>query len=174
MRDPVLWWSSVLRAVWATQNMANPWDGIYSNIFDLWLGGLGMQPRRAPSVFSFYSPDFTINGGTLYAPEFQLENTMSLTQMIEHLQDMLDNDFHLSQPNEYSLDLSASSPFGQIAASQGPTALVNALSALLMGGSMTDDMRSSIVSAVSGLDPQTMVKNAIFLIVTSPQYRTMI
>ena len=50
MRDPVLWWTSVLRAVWATQNIANPWDGIYESKFDLWLGDLGMQPHNAPSV----------------------------------------------------------------------------------------------------------------------------
>ncbi len=174
MRDPVLWWTSVLRALSATQHIANPWDGIYTNIFDQWLVDLGMQPRTAPSVFSFYSPDYTINNGSLYAPEFQLENTESLTRMIEHLQNMLDNDFYLSNPSEFSVNLSASSAGGQIAASQGPTALVNALSALLMGGSMTDEMRSSIVDAISGLDPQTMVKNAIFLIVTSPQYRTMV
>jgi uncharacterized protein (DUF1800 family) len=174
MRDPVLWWASILRGLGAQQTMAWPYDGIYLNIFDLWLTDLGEAPHEEPSVFSFYSPTNTLPGTTLYAPELQLENPYSISWMIDHVQDMLDSNFYLNNPNEFTLNVTATSGLGQIASSEGPTGLVDALSALFMHGTMTTDMRDSIVQAVQGLDPETMVKNAVFLVVSSPQYRIMI
>ena len=174
MRDPTLWWASIMRSLWATQNTAHPLDGVYDNMFDVWLTDLGEDPHRAGSVFSFYSPDFTINGGTLYAPEFQLENSASLAWMVLHAQDAIDDKFHLTNANEFVLDLSATSALGTLAAAQGPNGLVSALNALLLHGTMSSDMSSAIVTAVSGLDTATMVRNAVFLVVTSPQYRTIL
>ena len=174
MRDPVLWWTSVLRSLGATQNLPSPYQSVYIQTFDLWLTDLGENPHDEPSVFSFYSPNNTIDDGSLYAPEFQLENSYSLTWTILHGQDMLDSNFYVQTPNEFSLNLSASSPLGKIAAGQGAAALVSALNGLLMHGTMTSGMSSAIVSAVSGLDPATMVRNAVFLVVTSPQYRIVI
>ena len=178
LRDPMLWWTSVMRSLGATSSLSFPWVGVYSNQFDVELTNLGEDPHRAGSVFSFYQPSNTIsfNGATLLAPEFQLENTMSLSWMILHMQDALDGNFGLSGPSatEFVLNVSATSGLGQIAASQGPAALVNALNALLLHGTMSSAMSSSIVTAVTGLDPGLMVRNAVFLVVTSPQYRVML
>ncbi len=174
LRDPILWWASVMRSLGAVQHLSVPDDAIYASIFDLWLTNLGEDPHAAPSVFSFYSPGFTIKNGALAAPEFQLENSASLAWMILHVQDAIDNNFHLSVPNEFVLDLSAASTLGLLAAKQGPAALVDALNTILLHGTMGPYMHSSIVNAVSGLDTATMVRNAIFLVVTSPQYRVMV
>ncbi len=174
MRDPILWWASVLRSLQATQNLPFPDVSIYQQRFDLWLTDLGEDPHTESSVFSFYSPNNTINGGALYAPEFQLENSNSLSWMTTHGQDMIANNFDPETPNEFSLDLSATSPLGQLVSSQGPAALVSALNILLMHGTMSSAMSASIVTAIQGWDPATMVQNAVFLIVTSPQYRIMI
>ena len=57
------------------------------------------------------------------------------------------------------------------AAQNSTTDLVNVLDALLMHGTMTQDMFQAIVSAVSLDPPQIKVEAAIDLIVTSPQYR---
>ena len=174
MRDPVLWWASILRSLNATQNLPEPWIGVYNSTFDLWLTDLGESPHQEPSVFSFYAPSYTINGGALYAPEFQLENSQSISAMIMHGQDLIDNNLYLSTPNEFTLNLSATGQLAAIASGEGPGPLVDALNALLLHGTMSTDMRSSIVTAVSGLDAATMVRNAVFLVVTSPQYRVMI
>jgi len=174
MRDPVLWWASVMRSLGAKQNLPAPYDGIYDNQFDLWLTDLGESQHDAPSVFSFYSPNFSIDGGSLYAPEFQLENSASLAWMMLHVQDAIDNVFYLPVANEFSLDLSATSQLGVIAAEQGPAGLVEALNALLLHGTMSSEMSSTIVSAIGGLDTATMVRNAVFLVVSSPQYRVML
>jgi uncharacterized protein (DUF1800 family) len=174
MRDPILWWASVMRSLSAKQNRPAPYDGVYDNVFDLWLTDLGESSHDAPSVFSFYSPGFTIKGGSLYAPEFQLENSASLAWMMLHIQDAIDDNFYLSVANEFSLDLSATSQLGVIAAGQGASGLVDALNALLLHGTMTSDMSSTIIAAIRGQDTATMVRNAVFLVVTSPQYRVML
>jgi hypothetical protein len=94
--------------------------------------------------------------------------------MMLHIQDAIDDNFYLSVANEFSLDLSATSQLGVIAAGQGASGLVDALNALLLHGTMTSDMSSTIIAAIRGQDTATMVRNAVFLVVTSPQYRVML
>jgi uncharacterized protein (DUF1800 family) len=174
LRDPVLWWTSIMRTLQATQGLSVPYDMIYASRFDVSLTDLGEDPRSAGSVFSFYSPDFTINNGTLYAPEFQLENSASISWMILHVQDAIDNNFALVNSKEFQLDLSATSQLGVIAAQQGPSGLVSTLNTILLHGTMSAQMSSAIISAVGGLDTATMVRNAVYLVVTSPQYRVIL
>ncbi len=176
LRDPVLWWASVARAMQATSSASVPNVGIYDGIFDLWLGNMDEHPHDPSSVFSFYSPDFRLAGSSLYAPEFQNENVNSIVWMALHLQDALNNNFNVVGPeaNEFSMNVGPSSIWYRCAVQWGPTNLVNVLDAMLMHGTMTQDMQQSIINAVKNDDPGTMVRSAIYLIVTSPQYRVMI
>jgi hypothetical protein len=174
MRDSVLWWASILRSAGATQNLPWPWDGEYDQVFDIWLSNMLEAPHQEPSVFSFYSPTNMLPGTELYAPEFELENTETLSWMILHAQDLMNNNLYVGKPKEFTFSLGPNNELVALASYEGPTALVDALSALFLHGTMTTDMRDSIVQAVQGLDATTMVKNAMFLVVTSPQYRIMI
>ena len=62
MRDPVTWWTSVLRTMQGTSSAQLPNVGVYDGIFGLWLYDLDQQPRNVPSVFSYYSPDYQLQG----------------------------------------------------------------------------------------------------------------
>ena len=176
MRDPILLYTSVLRALNATKNLPSPYNAIYKVALDNSLNDLAEPPHQAPSVFSYYSPDFMISTGSssLYAPEFQIENTMSIAEMTRQMQDLLDSQFHLSNRTEFTVDFSPTSPLVYVAAHQGPLAVVNILDAVLLHGTMTTRMRDSIVAAISGSVPATMAKNAVYLVITSAQYRTMV
>ncbi len=174
LKEPILWWASVMRALNGQSSAQVPWVGIYNERFNLWLTDLGEAHDHAPSVFSFFSPDNTINGSSLYGPEFQIENTNSLSWMALHAQSIVDNNWTWSHTNEFSIDLTSSSLLGQIAASQGPGGLVDLLNALMMHGTMPSDMRASIIQAISGLDTGTMTRNAVYLVITSPEYRVAI
>jgi uncharacterized protein (DUF1800 family) len=174
LKEPILWWAAVLRATQATSGTKLPYVGLYRGVFDLWLADLGESHHQPASVFSYFSPNNTLNNSTLFAPEFQIENTNSISLMAEHAQDMIDNHWDWTPANEMNLDLSASSFLGQVAASQGPGNLVDLLNALLMHGAMTSEMKSTIVNAITGLDAATMTRNAVYLIVTSPEYRVAI
>ncbi len=175
MRDPVLLWTSILRAANATQNLPEPWIGVYTNTFDQSLTDLAESPHYEPSVFSFYSPNFTVtlNGSTIYAPEAQLSNILQVQETAEHIQDLIANNLNARY---FTVDLSATSPLGQIASSEGPAAVVDICNAVLLHGTMSASMRAAIIEAVSipGLDPGSIAQNAVYLVVMSPQYRTML
>lgn len=174
LRDPILWWASVMRALGGRGGAVFPNVSIYEARFDGWLANLDETPHSAPSVFSYYSPDYQLTNG-LYAPEFENENTYTLSWATLHLQDALNNNFNQTglMSSEFSLDIGPSSTWYQAAVQGGPTGLVNTLSALLLHGTMTQDMQQSIITAVQHLDPGTMARNAAYLMVTSPQYRVM-
>ena len=147
MRDPVLQFASVFRALGATQNLPSPYVGVYENRFDGWLNDLGENPHSAPSVFSFYSPNYTLNSGQ-YAPEFQIENSQSIGEFTRHTQDWINNDYNVFTSNEFSVDLSPTSYLGKLAEAGGPAALMSALNTLLMHGTMSAQMSDSISTAV--------------------------
>lgn len=172
LRDPIVWWAGIMRAAQATSSASAPYLGFYYEVIDQWLANLDEVPHDAPSVFNYYSPDFQISGTTLYGPEFQNENVNTIVWMGVHTQDAVDNNFGsaASSYNEFSLNLGPGSLWYSFA-QQSPTALVNLLDAVLMHGSMTQDMHDAIISELQGQDPATMVKSAFYLIVTSPQYR---
>ncbi len=175
LRDPILWLTSVLRATGASSEAQLPNVGIYDSRLDIWLSNLDEVPHAAPSVFSYYSPDFGL-GADLLAPEFQNENSATLPWMALHLQDLLNNNFNTSgvQATELEMNLGPGTLFYEFARQAGPLALTNLLSALLMHGTMTVDMQQAIVQAIKDQEPGTMARNAIYLIVTSPQYRVML
>ena len=41
----------------------------------------------------------------------------------------------------------------------------------MMHGTMSSQMRSTIIQAITGLDTGTMTRNAVYLVITSPEYR---
>lgn len=173
LRDPILWWASVMRAVGATSGAQLPNVGIYDSRFDVWMANLDEVPHAAPSVFSYFSPDYKPSANGLFGPEFQNENTSTVPWMALHLQDALNNNFNTSgvQASEFNLNLGPGNLWYAFATQTGALGLTNVLDALLMHGTMTLDMQQTIVQAVKNNDPETMVRNTIYLIATSPQYR---
>ncbi len=174
LRDPILWWASVMRGLGATSSATVPNVSVYEKIFGIWLSNLDELPHGEDSVFSFYSPDFKLSNG-LYAPEFQNENVNTLFWMTLHMQDAVQNSWswNATQQSQFNLDLGPNSMWYQSAAQWGPTNFVNVLDALLLHGTMTQDMQQAIVNAIKTDDTATMVRAAVYLIVTSPQYRVM-
>lgn len=176
LRDPILWWASAMRAIGSTTTAVLPNVGFFEARFNLWLSNMDEQPFDAPSVFSFYSPDYQPAGTNLYAPEFQNENVITVVWASQHLQDALNNNFNAIGPQttEFTVNIGPGSLWYNAAAQWGALNLVNVLDALLMHGTMTQDMRDSIVNGIKGDDPATMARSAFYLILTSPQYRVML
>jgi uncharacterized protein (DUF1800 family) len=174
MRDPVLVYTSILRTLGGHTKSAPALLLRLSANLRL----MAQRCRRGPTCgakrVQFLLTKLHGNEGTLYAPEFQLENSYSLSALMLNTQDLVDNHFKLWTANEFSIDLSATSPLGIIATTQGAPGLVSALDALLLHGTMTPNMASCLTTAITGEDPAKMVRNAVYLIVTSPQYRIII
>ena len=163
LREPMLWLTDYYRAIGFKNTNVN---GSYYS-----LGGvstiLGERPYRASSVFNFFPPNYVIPQTAINAPEFALENTATAILRLTIADSMVTN-----RISDFSVDLSAGSTLGQTAAA-GPGQLVDALSVLFMHGQMPAQMRSEILSAITGLGISQQVSVATYLVITSSQYKIM-
>jgi hypothetical protein len=130
---------------------------------------LGEPPYGAASVFNFFPPNYVIPGTTLSGPEFALENTASVTDRLTLANQLVNNGLH-----GFNVDLSATSPLGQVLTSQGPSGLVSALSNLFLYGTMDANTAAVITNAITtapGINPAQQIRLAVYLVITSPQYK---
>jgi uncharacterized protein (DUF1800 family) len=167
LREPLLWTMNLLRGLNAAQTPANSYS--YVNFMSSTLTSVGEAPFNQSSVFNYFPPTYVIPETTLNAPEFSLENTgsviprMSLADRIIHNED--------SAP---VIDLSATSVIGQQASN--PAQLVDYLGMLFMHSQMPSDMRSALISTITAIpatDLQGRAQVAVFLVVSSSQYKIM-
>ena len=161
LREPILFLTAMVRALgFQNTNSTGSYDSLsnYSNI-------LNQRPYRANSVFNFFPPGYVIPATPLNAPEFGIENTATAT-LRESLADSIVN----NKISGFSVDLSNTSPLGQLAAN--PATLVTALDTLLMHSQMPANMQSTLVDAITPLTSNAQrVRFALYLIVTSSQYK---
>jgi uncharacterized protein (DUF1800 family) len=167
LREPLLWTMNLLRGLNAAQTPATSY--LYVNFMSGTLTSVGEAPINQSSVFNYFPPSYIIPQTTLNAPEFSLENTgsviprMSLADKIIHNED--------SAP---VIDLSATSVIGQQASN--PAQLVDYLGMLFMHSQMPNDMRTALIETITAIpatDLQSRAEVAVFLVVSSSQYKIM-
>jgi uncharacterized protein (DUF1800 family) len=163
LREPLLWITNFLRAVGFTNTDPN------SSYFSLsnYSNNLGERPYRSGSVFNFFPPSYVIPQTTLNAPEFDLENTATAILRLSLADSLVNNKI-----TSFSMNLSATSTLGQIAAAS-PANLVDTLGTMFMHGQMPTDMRTEILNAINGLGTAEQVRVATYLVISSSQYKVM-
>jgi uncharacterized protein (DUF1800 family) len=167
LREPIVRLGGLLRAFSA----AAP-----SGKFRLWYledptWGIGQNPLRAPTVFNFFKPGFSLPGPVaqagLTAPEFQIfteTTTISTANFMRYI---------IYHGYEHDGDIIALNLTPQIALAGNPTQLVDSLNLLLMANSMSSQMRTILINTISPpnmSNPTNRTKAALRLIVTSPEY----
>ena len=163
LREPILWITNYLRAVGFTNT--DPNSSYYS--LSNYSNNLNERPYRSGSVFNFFPPSYVVPQTTLNGPEFDLENTASAILRLS-----LANTMVFDKITGFTTDLSATSTLGQIAAAS-PANLVDTLGLMFMHGQMPTDMRTQILSTISGLGTAQQVRVAVYLVITSSQYKIM-
>ena len=163
LREPILWITNFLRAIGFTNT--DPNSSYYS--LSNYSNNLNERPYRSGSVFNFFPPSYVIPQTTLNAPEFDLENTASAILRLS-----LANTMVFNKITGFNVDLSATGTLGQIAAAS-PANLVDMLGLMFMHGQMPTDMRTEIINTISGLGTAEQVRVAVFLVITSSQYKVM-
>ncbi|MGB7266349.1 MAG: DUF1800 domain-containing protein, partial [Terracidiphilus sp.] len=163
LREPMLYITNFLRAVGFTNTDAN---GSYFSLSN-YSNNLNERPYRSGSVFNFFPPSYVIPGTTLHAPEFDLENTASSILRLSLADSLVNNKI-----TSFSIDLSATSTLGQLAAINSGE-MVDRLGEIFMHGQMPSDMRNEITSAIGGLGTAQQVRVATYLVITSSQYKVM-
>jgi uncharacterized protein (DUF1800 family) len=163
LREPILWITNFLRAIGFTNT--DPNSSYYS--LSNYSNNLNERPYRSGSVFNFFPPSYVIPQTALNAPEFDLENTASSILRLS-----LANTMVFNKITGFNVDLSATGTLGQIAAAS-PANLVDTLGLMFMHGQMPTDMRTEILSTIGGLGTAEQVRVAVFLVITSSQYKVM-
>ncbi len=152
--------------------------------------GMGQVPFQSPTVFNYYPPGYVIPGTALLGPEFALMTTGTAIQRTNFVNRFtyttvgtpaVPVPISVSLPNSpsgTSLDfsdlqtLSAADPTGND--------LVDELNRRMMHGTMSPQMKSTILTAVTAVTQsatptaaQTLarVQQAIYLVATSSQYQ---
>ena len=162
LREPILWLTGSLRGLNATTAQA---DLTTFTFADLSAASLGQQPQASPSVFNFFTPGYQLPGTNTFAPEFQLEQTASALSRLNVGNAIVFSDWI----GDFNIDFSG---YWASLTKPDPNALINELSRVFLHNQMSAQMHGSIFAAISSLpDPIDQVRMAIYLVITSPQYK---
>ncbi len=163
-REPIVRVANVLRAFHATSP-----SGLFS-IYDT-NSELGQSVLRAPSVFNFFSPNYTAPGrlanNGLAAPEFQITSETTAISSANYLHSLVYNGLG-SGTNKITLDLSSVQ-----ALAGNPPQMIDYLDTLLMAGEMSPAMHDTLAAAVSGIsanNPAERARGAVEIVITSPEF----
>jgi uncharacterized protein (DUF1800 family) len=165
LREPLLWTLNLVRALGATQTSSSeayPFLGLSQS-----LAYLGEAPFTQQSVFNYFSPEYVIPQTAINSPEFNLENTGTIVPRLN----VANSTIHNNIPG-LTIGLSATSAIGRQASN--PAALADYLGALFMHSQMPADMRNDLITAISAIpatDLQSRAEVAVYLVVTSSQYK---
>jgi uncharacterized protein (DUF1800 family) len=155
LKEPLLHIMNMLRATNATTDGGNNLQYYASN--------MGQNPFFPGSVFNFYPPDYVIQDTQLLGPEFKLLNTSTTIARINFVNDLI----YGNVGSTTTIDLSQ-----YIALAGDVNKLLDAASAVMMHGQMSTDMRSTLVTTLSGIsDTKQRTRAAFYLIGSSSQYQ---
>lgn len=173
LREPVLLWTSMLRALDVSTDGVMPFNAGWES---------GQSLFHAPTVFNYYPADYTLLGSSVPAPEFGIFTTSEFLNRANQMNDLLYNSDQPwsakwwgpqpEVPNATGTQSPALTAF--LADAANADVLVERLNKLFLHGTMRDDMRKTIVTAVNKIDPGSAlrrVKLAINLIVVSVDYQ---
>src|ERR1700756_2252992 len=131
---------------------------------------------NAPSVFSFFPPTARVPGQNVLGPEFALFSSLTSLRRANFVNRVIFSTIPVSgdRPLGTSIDLSA---WDKFATNPGqPNQLLDMLNQFLLHGTMSAEMRQSVLTAVTSI-PNTpanlrkRVQTAIYLVLVSSQYQ---
>jgi uncharacterized protein (DUF1800 family) len=168
LREPVLFTCNMLRAFNATGHSGTGQSDGYVNPTST---SMGMDLFKPPTVFSYYPPDFTIPGNpSVLGPEFGILTTVTTLKRANFVNTMTFGggiNTGSNAPTGTALDLSTLQ-------AMTPDAMADYLNGLLMHGTMSDDMRTHLISAINAVaasNPLKRARTAAYLVLTAAQYQ---
>ena len=163
LREPVLRVTNLLRGF-----HANSPDGKFQ------LGSptqLGELPMHSPTVFNFFSPDYEAPGAIaengLDSPELEITTETTTISLANYLRNAIYSGLGPAA-DRVTLDLST-----DVSLASDPSRLVDHLNSLLLASSMSSDMRTIVVNAVTQIpatNPTKRARTATYLVINSPEF----
>jgi len=157
-REPIIRLATLLRALDSTPGT----DGV--NIGDLTFE-IQQAPLRAPSVFNFFDPTFSLPGAIndqgLDSPEFQTSQSSTVLQSINLAGNIIFEDNFGGLTRDFSRYNDASLTNEQ---------LLDLIEMDLMDGRMPDAMRMIINGQIDNLAPDLRARVALYLVMSSAEF----
>lgn len=172
LREPVQLLTNVLRSFGVSSaDLAGQSDGVVNGS----VAGLGQSVFQAPTVFNYYQPNYTVPGSTILGPEFGIYTTSTSIGRANLFATYAFNGLTLAlpdRPNGTRINLTEIQAVS--AGDATGNQLMDYLNTKMMHGTMSAQMRSAIlpaVTAVASSNPTLRAQTAIYLIATSSQYQ---
>jgi uncharacterized protein (DUF1800 family) len=154
LKEPVLFIANLLRAMNGMSDGASLSDRA---------SDMKQPPFFSPSVFNFYHPDHMIDGTNLFGPEFEIFDTSTDIARINFVNSLA----YGSVSSTTTVDIS-----GYVPLAANPDQLVTAVAAVMLHGQVSDSMRATLVTTLSGISDNTRrAKAAFYLIGSSSQFQ---
>jgi uncharacterized protein (DUF1800 family) len=165
LREPVIRLTNLLRAF----NASSP-DGKFSvrnanaNLFQ--------EALHAPTVFNFFTPDYSTPGAIaeagLKSPEFEITTETSVVTVANFLRTEIYGGSLGPATDRITLNISP-----QVTEAANPAQLVDHLNSLMMANGMTTEMRTILINAITAIpasNPTERARTAIYLVTNSPEF----
>ncbi len=168
VREPLLRLSSVWRAFHASSSSG--WINYGYPEY-----ALAQAPLRAPSVFNFYRPDYAPPGELsdlgLVAPELQITTHTNITSVTNEIYYRIYAGYWYAV-DSHTMKLNLTKEVNL--AEEDPQAFIDQLDLLFLAGEMSSSMRTVLSDYFSSApdyeDPGETVRDAIYLVLSSPEY----
>ena len=154
LREPVLFLASMLRGLNATVDASNKLNG-YSQ-------ELGQNLFVAPSVFSYFSPQYPIGGGLL-GPEFAINSTQTASDRANIVSAALYGSLDSTTKMDFS-------PF--VSRAGNASSMVNYIGDVFLHSAMSSTLAQAAESAASAQSSATAAAQAaLYVVLTSSEYQ---
>ncbi|MGH9883301.1 MAG: DUF1800 domain-containing protein [Pyrinomonadaceae bacterium] len=184
LREPAQYVNNVLRAFNVKSfDKASLSDGVLGNRSSTdFTGQLDQAIFLPPTVFSYYQSDYEVPGTKILGPAFGILSTSTTLRRANIINTLV---YSGVTANTTPTALSPDRPRGTSmdlanleALSANPGAIADLLNALMLHGTMSNQMRNSVITALnaittdtgSGTVAQKRARAAVYLVATSSQY----
>ncbi|MBA3243202.1 MAG: DUF1800 domain-containing protein [Acidobacteria bacterium] len=178
LREPAQYINNVLRALNVKSfDKTSTSDGVLAGRSSVDFAGTLDQPIFQPTtVFSYYQPDYEVPGTKILGPAFGILSTSTTLRRANNINTLVyigvaPTTTTTDRPRGTSLDLS-----NLEALATNPGAVVDHLNALMLHGTMSAQMRNSIITAMNAIPTsdanfaRKRAQVAAYLVATSSQY----
>jgi hypothetical protein len=182
LREPVQYVNAILRAGNVKSfDKTTTSDGVLASRTGLSGGDVTVQLSqdlfRPATVFSYYQPDYEVPGTKILGPAFGILSTATTLRRANVVNSFIYSGITVTtgtntdRPRGTSLDLASLE-----ALASNPGDIVDQLNALMLHGTMSAQMRSSIITAMNAIPTsdasfaRKRAQAALYLVATSSQY----
>ncbi|MGI8638378.1 MAG: DUF1800 domain-containing protein [Pyrinomonadaceae bacterium] len=171
LREPVQLATNVLRQFGVqSANGTTQSDGYINQI----VAPMGQNVFNSPTVFNYYTPDYVIPGTALNGPEFGILTTGTTIARANFMNTMVFSRVNVGSFAPVGTSIKLAEMQALAAADTTGNRLVDTLNTEMMHGTMSAQMKNTILTAVQAVaSTNTLLRaqTAIYLVATSSQYQ---